>query len=132
MASTIARYMTRQPWTVRRNVSLKRARAIMKEHDIRHLPVLEGDELIGLLSERDILLVERLLGVESETTVADAMSVDVMTAAPDSAVEEVADSMADHKYGCSVIVDEGGAVEGIFTTVDALRVLADAMRHEPR
>jgi acetoin utilization protein AcuB len=130
MASTIGRYMTRQPWTVHRDVKLERARAIMREHGIRHLPVVENGQLVGLLSERDIYLVERLLGIESETTVADAMSIDVMTATPDESIDRVADSMAAQKYGCSVIVDRHGVVEGIFTTIDALRVLADVVRHE--
>jgi acetoin utilization protein AcuB len=87
--------------------------------------VLEGGKLAGILSQRDALLVETLRDVDPATTaVEEAMTTDVYVVAPDTPLEEVAGAMADHKYGCAVVVDEDRVV-GIFTTVDALRALVN-------
>lgn len=41
---------------------------------------------------------------------------------------DAAEIMAKRKYGCAIVVDEGGRIEGIFTTIDALGALVDALR----
>jgi acetoin utilization protein AcuB len=123
----ISHYMTRQPWTVRPGASLAQASELMRDHGVRHLPVLDGGELVGLLSERDASLYERAAR-DANATVEDAMTVDVYAVHADAALAEVADAMARHKYGSVVVIDRRGHVEGIFTTVDAMRALADALR----
>ena len=124
----ISRYMTRQPWTIRRDATLAQARAMMRDHGVRHLPVLEGGKLVGILSERDMYLLERYRHLDAAQTVEDAMSEDVYTADPDDPVDTIVEKMAEHKYGSSVVVGRGERVEGIFTTVDGMQVLADVLR----
>jgi len=98
----------------------------MNEHGIRHLPVLHGGALVGLVSQRDIQLLESLQGVEStEVTVEEAMSQDVLTAKPRESVQAVSGRMARRKAGSAVVVEKG-RVLGIFTTIDALKVLASS------
>ena len=125
---TISRYLTRQPWTIRRDAPLSQARDMMREHGIRHLPVLDGGKLVGLVSERDIYLLGRFELIDHDLKVEDAMSEDVYTAEPDDPVDDVVQKMAEHKYGSSVVVSRGDKVEGIFTTVDGMRVLAEVLR----
>ena len=97
---------------------------MMKKFSIRHLPVLEGGKLVGILTERDVTLVETLRGLNlEEVRVLDAMSPDVFTVGPKASVRQTATEMADHKYGSVVVVD-GDHVAGVFTTVDALRALS--------
>jgi acetoin utilization protein AcuB len=55
--------------------------------------------------------------------VEDAMSVDVYVTSPDAPIADVAATMAEHRYGCAVVM-EGAHLAGIFTTVDALNALA--------
>src|SRR5579863_568218 len=55
----IGRYMTSQPWTLESGASLGDARRLMHAHGIRHLPILDDGRLVGVLSERDLLRVER-------------------------------------------------------------------------
>lgn len=100
----------------------------MREHEIRHLPVLDDGKLVGILSDRDVLLYERLSGADPEAKVEDAMTEEVFAVTSDQLVEDVADKMADHKYGSIVITDRHGVVEGILTTVDAVQALADVIR----
>jgi len=121
--------MTRQPWTIRKNATMAQAHEMMRAHRIRHLPVLEARKLVGLVSERDLHLIETLPdGNPDEVTVEEAMTADVYVVGADDPVDLVVEKMADRKYGSAVVVDRRGVVQGIFTTTDALQVLADVLR----
>jgi acetoin utilization protein AcuB len=120
---TIRDFMTALPHTIGRKQSLASAQETMRLKGLRHLPVLDGGRLAGVLSQRDAYFVETIAGVDPERVpVEEAMSVDVYSVAPDTPLLDVAAEMADHKYGCA-IVTEGTHVVGIFTVVDALRAL---------
>ena len=122
---TVQKYMTTSPLTVSIEQTIDFAAKAMREHHIRHLPVLDGGEVVGLLSARDIALIETLAGVDPKVLkVEDAMSQAPYTAAPDAPVDRVAAEMAEHKYGAAVIV-QNGKVVGMFTTVDVCRTLAE-------
>jgi acetoin utilization protein AcuB len=108
---------------------MAQAHELMRNHGIRHLPVLEGGALVGIVSERDLHLIEALID-ESPTKlkVEEAMVSDVYVVGPEDPVDAVVEHMADHKQGSAIVVDKRGSVLGIFTTVDALQVLADMLR----
>lgn len=115
--------MSRSPHSIGRDQTLDTAHEMMRAHGIRHLPVLSAGRLLGLLSQRDLYLVETLPGVNPKRiSVEEAMSQDVYRVAPSAKLEAVARTMTQRKYGCAVVMDEGRVV-GMFTTVDALRVL---------
>jgi acetoin utilization protein AcuB len=125
---TVQRYMTTAPLTVESRSTLAAAHQLMREHHIRHLPVVDDGQLVGVVSLRDLYLLETLRGVDAATeTVREAMAAEPYTTTPDAPLDEVARAMADHKYG-SAIVMERGRVVGVFTTVDALRALSDVLR----
>ncbi len=125
----MSRYMTLQPWTIRKGATMAQAHELMREHAVRHLPVLEAGALVGVVTERDLALIETLPGGDPRVmTVEDAMVSDVYAVGPDDPVDRVVEHMADHKHGSAVVVDRRGAVQGIFTTIDALQVLADVLR----
>jgi acetoin utilization protein AcuB len=117
--------MTQSPVTIGVEQTIAHARDVMHEHHIRHLPVLHGGRIVGLLSERDVALVESLNGVDpTKVTVEDAMSQAPYTTRPDTTIDRVSSEMAEHKYGAAVIV-QNNKVVGVFTTVDACRTLAE-------
>jgi acetoin utilization protein AcuB len=92
----------------------------MRQHLIRHLPVLDGQTLVGLISQRDLHLFETLEGVDpNSVAVQEAMTSPAYTVSRQSTVREVALHMATHKYGSAVVV-ENDRVIGIFTAVDGL------------
>jgi acetoin utilization protein AcuB len=127
----IDRYMTRQPWTIRRTARVSAAAQAMREHRVRHLPVVEDGRLVGVVSERDLTLVEKVRGDDpDEISVEDAMTKDAYGASVDTPVDEVLDHMAEHKLGSCVVMDRRGAVAGIFTTVDAMQLYAELLRRE--
>jgi acetoin utilization protein AcuB len=135
MNGSIAEFMTRSPHTIGLQATLVEARKRMNQNGIRHLPVLEAGTLVGLLSQRDIQLIESLQDVNpAEVTVEEAMSQDVLTALPTEKLAAVCDRMAKRKAGSAVIVAKG-KVYGIFTTIDALKALASTRgeaRTQPR
>jgi acetoin utilization protein AcuB len=125
---TVRRYMTVSPVVVASRRTLADAHQIMRERRIRHLPVVDDGKLVGLVSQRDLYLLETLRGVDvGWETVAEAMTPEPYTVAPDAPLDEVAREMAEHRYGSAVVVDDAGVV-GVFTTVDALRALVTVLR----
>ncbi len=128
----VHRYMTPQPHTVARTATLSEAHRIMREHQIRHLPVMDDGELCGILSDRDLRLIEAVIGAEPETTLVDeAMTEKPFIVTADTPLDDVVEIMGEHKYGSVVVVGRDG-VEGIFTAVDACKVLAQVLRDESR
>jgi acetoin utilization protein AcuB len=127
-SKTIEKVMTPQPHTIGRDQTLATAHEMMQSHDIRHLPVLDGGKLVGVLSQRDLYFVENIAGVDaSQDHVDDAMSTDCYVVPPRASVYEVAATMAERKLGSAVVVDAGRVI-GIFTATDALRLLGSG-RH---
>ena len=121
----VYKYMTPSPHSIGRDQSLAMAHQMMREHKIRHLPVLDAGVLVGLVSERDLLFVETLRDVDPSTVkVEEAMTAEPYFVNVDTPVKDIALAMIEHKYGSAVVVDHGNVV-GIFTTIDALRALLD-------
>lgn len=124
MAHLVGTYMTQSPVTVERGATLARALEIMVSHGFRHLPIVEGRRPVGIVSERELRVVENMHGVDSALcVVADFILGAPYTVSPGASLREVAQTMAENKYGSAIVVD-GGEVVGVFTTTDALRALA--------
>jgi acetoin utilization protein AcuB len=124
MQPTIETFMTKQIHTIRSDASLSEAHRMMRQHHVRHLPVLEAGRLVGIISDRDLYLVEALgMEMHDDMTVEDAMSQDVLVAQQSDLIGDVARLMAERKAGSAVIVRHDHVI-GIFTTIDALRALS--------
>jgi len=123
----IKSYMTRGPLTVGAEQTLAHAAGVMAKHKIRHLPVLHGGKLAGIVSDRDLRLVESLPDVKPTLiTVSDVMTTGVYAVSPDTPVLEVVRNMARHKYGSAVVM-QGDKVVGIFTTVDLCNAFVELL-----
>jgi acetoin utilization protein AcuB len=119
--------MTKTPHTVAVDMPLMKAQQIFREHDIRHLPVLDGEKLVDMLSDRN--LKEALASPGGEKfLVEDAMMPDVFAVSRDTEVATVVEAMATEEYGCAVIQDKDEKVAGVFTTVDACQLLAELLK----
>ncbi|MBK6461283.1 MAG: CBS domain-containing protein [Myxococcales bacterium] len=117
--------MSTSPHTIGAEQTIAMAAKVMAEHRIRHLPVLHGGKVVGMLSQRDVNVIETLKDVDPNVvTVEDAMSGSPYVTDAETPLTVVAAEMAEHKYG-SAIVMQANHVVGVFTTVDACRVLAE-------
>jgi acetoin utilization protein AcuB len=121
--------MTTSPITIGRNASLAKAHALMREHDIRHLPVMHAAHVVGIVSLGDLHLLETIANFPLEAVdVDEAMTGNPYVVTFGTPADRVVETMAKHKYGCAIVLDANGAVAGIFTTIDAMRVLAEQLR----
>lgn len=122
-APTVQEFMTVEPCSIAPDAPLSEAARIMREHSIRHLPVLKGGQLVGALSERDIHVARTFRSVTLETTKVETLMNDKpLSVDASTALSDVAARMIDRKVG-SAIVTHGGVVVGIFTTHDGLHAL---------
>ena len=129
--TNVGTYMTLAPHTIGIEQSLAMARRLMSEHHVRHLPVLHGGELVGVLSEREVEAFEVLPG-SRQLTVEEAMVPDVYVTFRETPLGDVADEMAPSRgLRGRRAAPRGTKVLGVFTAEDALRALADALRSPP-
>ncbi|MET0795270.1 MAG: CBS domain-containing protein [Polyangiaceae bacterium] len=125
---SVQKYMTTSPHTIGEDQPMALAHRMMREHHIRHLPVLRGAKIVGLVSDRDLNMVETLRDVDPrKVLVSEAMSQDPYLVSPEAGLDEVVATMAKQKYG-SAVVTQHDKVVGIFTTVDACRAFSDLLQ----
>lgn len=124
---TVQKYMTYVPKSVGSDQSLEKAQQMMRQMKIRHLPVLKGGKLMGVLTDRDINLVLGFKDVDAKSlAVEDAYTPDPYFISPKAPLNEVISEMAEKKYGCALVVDNSKLV-GIFTEIDAYKALAELL-----
>jgi acetoin utilization protein AcuB len=122
----LVRYMTIGAHAITCDASVAAAARIFEEQGIRHLPVLQGGVVVGVLSQRDLVLYRRFAADSTLVLVDRIMSTPPLVVGPDASLCETARRMAHDKVGCVVVVEHGKLI-GIFTTVDALRALVDLL-----
>ena len=124
--------------TVSPDTTLPAANALMKEKEIRHLPVLEKGRLVGIVSRGDLREASISASINADQyelhfllnklTVGKLMTRKVRTVAPDALVVDAADLMTEHKIAGLPVVDADGAVIGIVTESDLLKMLVRRLR----
>jgi acetoin utilization protein AcuB len=124
----VSRFMTMHPVTIDHTSTLAVARRLMQAHEIRHLPVTGDGRLVGIVSEHDVRLLESSAKLDPDLVrVEQAMIPNPFIVTGDTALDEVTEIMAEHKYGSVIVMGRDG-VEGIFTAVDACQALTTILR----
>lgn len=141
-ASTVQDVMTRSPITIDPGAPLETAAAVMREREIRHLPVVDdAGRLVGILSDRDVRgvllapVLEQYLspaarrsldtvsGALRDVRVRDAMTWDAVAIEPNAPLAQAAALMFEGRFG-SLPVVQAGVLVGIVTERDVLKALA--------
>jgi len=124
---TIQKYMTVMPHTLGFDQNIEQAQELMSKFHIRHLPILKGGKLVGILTDRDVKLMMSFADFDAKKIkVDDAYTPEPYITTPNAKLDEVVAHMAEKKYGSALIVDNGKLV-GIFTEIDAYKALADLL-----
>ena len=129
--------MVREVITVSPETTAAEALKLCRERGIRHLPVLDGGRMVGLISDRDLRLATPALGDPNRAAalekirVGDEMSREITTADPEDPIEQAAMAMHERKIGCLPVV-EGDTLVGILTASDVMAALVRLVgAHEP-
>lgn len=125
----VAEIMKTEVITIDKDAPVKKAAEEMAHYNIRHLPVMDGSNLVGIVSERDVALAQiftgkddRLLGnvtVLGPIPVSSVMSEDPAVMNPSDPLIQAAQLAVTKKYGAFPVVEDGKLV-GILTTTDLL------------
>lgn len=121
-------------WTVTPDTPVAEACRIMRDHRVRHLPVVDAHErIVGMLSDRDLLRVVVDLGpgpddfvATPDPTVAGLMTRPVRVIGPDDEVRAIAETLVDRHIGALPVVDDG-LVVGIVSYVDLLALFPELL-----
>ena len=106
---------------------LREVRELLATLGVRHVPVLQGEHVVGILSDRDLRRAQgRSAGEDSEAR--DFMTTPVLTATPSDRLSQTALRMADHKVGAVVICRNGDRLAGILTLTDVLDFGLETLR----
>ncbi len=129
----ISTVMTREPLTVRSDCTAAEALRLMDEEEVRHLPVIEGGRLVGIVSDRELFghTGWRILGgydeTDAPTVVEDVMATKVIRVAPEDQVLSVLMELMASEVGCLPVLD-GEELVGIVTEMDMLKLYVDRAR----
>jgi len=130
--------MTRSPVCVNAGDTVAEALQTLLEVDVRHLPVVDGRQLVGILSDRDLREVatrqasgdpaDKELSALLERPIAEYMASDVVSVDPETEIPEAIDLMLERRIGAIPVVDaESGEVIGIVSYVDILKAARDEL-----
>jgi len=124
--------MTKNPVTIQVGASIAELSTLMKENKLKKVPVLDGEKLVGIVTDKDVdrvspsgatlLSVFEISALLAKTTVKDAMTKDVVTCTPDTYIEDAAILMRQNKINALVVVEDEKVV-GIITESDMLSSL---------
>jgi len=123
--------MVKFPYVASPEMSLAQAEIYMKECDIRHLPMIENDQVVGLVSERDLLRYREDTRYRN-LTLADVINRPPFVVSDTEPLESVLGIMAKNKYGSALVTNPNSQLIGIFTTTDALILLQNLISGEPK
>jgi acetoin utilization protein AcuB len=137
----VKEYMTPNPMSVKEDSSILETAELMKKHKVRRFPVLGDDQLIGIVTDRDLRsaapsqvisfdtqereLMPELHSLLSGITVKEVMSREVITIHPDQTIVAAAQLMLKHRMSGIPVTDSAGKLQGILTETDIFKVLVD-------
>ena len=130
MATTlVSDTMVKYPYFTRPEQPVAEALDEMREKGARHLPVVAGTRLVGLVSDRDLRAAAASQS-GAFLTCGEVMQRDVYVVDRFTPLSVVAADMAEGKFGSALVVDHDRNLVGIFTTTDALRLLSERLGDE--
>ena len=127
MHKSIQEAMTPNPTTVEATTTAQDAAKIMKSEDVGSLPIVEGDKLIGVVTDRDFAIRIVAEGRGADTTVGEIASKDVVTVDPEQSIDEAARLMAERQVRRLPVVEEDGRLVGILAQADIAQIGQDAL-----
>ena len=130
--------MTQDPLSVTTVETIGKAEELMGENNIRQIPVVEGQELVGIVTDRDVraYLSDALLADPEararalQTPVREIMTTGPLFIAPDDDLKDAIEMLIEQKFGAIPVVDEAEGLVGIVSYLDVLRNYLERLQEE--
>jgi CBS domain-containing protein len=131
MAKSVRELMSSNPRTIESDQPVVEAAKVMKEEDVGLVPVVEGDRLIGTVTDRDISIRVVAEGTDpSSVKVQEIASTDLVTVDPQQDLDEALRLMAQHQVRRLPVVEEDGRLVGVVAQADVARAGGDSQTGE--
>ncbi|RZQ54097.1 CBS domain-containing protein [Pseudoalteromonas phenolica] len=135
MLHIVSELMTADPFAVHHQSTVKEVHDLMREKNIRHIPVIDAQGILkGMLTQK--IMVAQVMKImatfgsnaierkEKQIIAQDIMATDFASIRPEQSLSEVAQFFAKNRHGCMPVVDEEGKLLGILTSSDFVRLAA--------
>ena len=140
MAIKVSNYMSRQVISIKQDVGIREAFFLMKEHAIRHLPIVdEGKRLIGIISDRELRRpnwvdeahdITHVYYLDNTMHVSDVMIKNVHVLHTYDTLSKAVTLLLEKGIGAAPILDKTETLVGMLSAIDLLRALADMIREQ--
>lgn len=127
---TVQEAMTSNPRTVTPDTPAREAARLMKSEDTGIVPIVEGDRLVGVITDRDLTLQIVAEDKAVDTPVGELSSKDLVTVDPQQSLEEAARLLAEHQVRRLPVVEEDGRLVGILAQKDLAEAGHDTLTGE--
>ncbi len=125
---TVGDFMTTALITMKASDTVKHADVDMRLANIRHIPVVDDKgNLVGILSNRDVLRALGTNGTAEGIRIGDIMTSRVRTCQEDTPASKAAEEMMEHKIGALPVVGDAGQLVGLVTETDFVRIVYDTL-----
>jgi acetoin utilization protein AcuB len=134
MPTKVSEYMTAKVVTVTPDTGVREAFFIMKENSIRHLPVIEDKQLVGIISDRELRRpnwvdeahdVSHVYLLDDNMSVSDVMIKNVHVLHTYDTLRKAVKLLLEHNIGATPVLDKTSNIVGMLSAVDLLRALSD-------
>jgi acetoin utilization protein AcuB len=126
---TIEEFTSPCPISVDEICNITEVMELMKEHQVRHIPVVKNKKVVGIIADRDTKVFANPHFAE-KFSASDVMVEDPFMVSPSDTLENVVFQMSKMKIGSAVVVNDNKELVGIFTSIDALNALVEVLRGE--
>ncbi len=132
----VSKFMTQKLITASPEMSVKQAFLLMRTHRVRHIPVVEGEELVGIISDRDLRRprwAEHLddwtayYQVNEDHTIGDVMTRSPETVRASDDILKAVRILREHRYGALPVLNKDGELTGILSAQDLLGALEELL-----
>lgn len=136
----ISRYMSPKVITVHPEDGIRKTFFLMREQRIRHVPVVDGKRLVGILSDRDLrrpewvdedLEIVHVYNLEDDLSVKDLMTTDVKVVYTFDSIKKANRYLIDHRFGALPVLNKEEELVGMLSALDVLRAFEDYMHENP-
>ncbi|MCB9095852.1 MAG: CBS domain-containing protein [Halobacteriovoraceae bacterium] len=121
---SVEEYTTPNPFTAQVDTTVGELVGLMKKEGVRHVPILDGENIVGIVSERDLTVASKFSDGLS-LSAGDIMTPEPLIVYSSESLANVAYQMSEQKIGSAIIIFSDDSSMGIFTSTDALNALVE-------